>query len=111
MNNLIKEFNELIELIKDSDLYKKYIRLEELVKKSNDINKLVEDIKELQKKIVNLEHKNMSTKDLEEELNKKKVELNLIPLYNDYTESIDELNNMLLIIKNKFDNFIKELLL
>lgn len=107
MNNLIDEFDELLELIKQSDEYKEYVRLKELVSNNEDIKRLTDEIKKIQKSIV----RSKGNKELEKELESKNIELNSIPLYNDYIESIDKLNELLLIVKNKFDSFINELIL
>jgi cell fate (sporulation/competence/biofilm development) regulator YmcA (YheA/YmcA/DUF963 family) len=107
MNNLIDEFDELLELIKQSDEYKEYVRLKELVSNNEDIKRLTDEIKKIQKRIV----RSNGNKVLEKELESKNIELNSIPLYNDYIESIDKLNELLLIVKNKFDSFINELIL
>lgn len=107
MNNEIKsEIDLLILKIKSSDIYKKYIQLEDKVNKCKDIKLLVDDIKILEKKLVKT-----PSLDLEQQLNKKMEELNKMPLYLDYKESLEELNNMLLIVKNRFDKFVYELVL
>lgn len=113
MNDISKDFDELIDLIKDSEIYKEYKKLELKVKKNKDINRLVSIIKKLQKEAVNAEHK--KNYDLLEQKNKeissKNIELNNVPLYNDYVDKMNELNELLVTIKNKFDLFIKELTL
>lgn len=113
MFDIVKDFDELIELIKDSDIYKEYKCIEQQVSINEDIKLLTDEIKALQKEAVNAEYKNNyeKLKLSNEEIKNKYVELYKIPLYNDYIDKIDELNNLLGIIKSKFDSFIKELVL
>jgi cell fate (sporulation/competence/biofilm development) regulator YmcA (YheA/YmcA/DUF963 family) len=111
MNNLTNEFDNLIELIKESEEYIEYERLKKLVSGNSDINRLSSEIKTIQKEIVGLEY---SGKDIFKKsvgLNSKNVELKNIPLYNDYIDAQSRLNSLLLIVKEKFDVFISELVL
>ena len=49
--------------------------------------------------------------ELEELLSKRENELNEIPLYLEYKYKLEELNNMLTIIKNKVELFMKDILI
>ena len=107
MNNEIKaNIDELIIKIKENKVYKDYINLLEQVNNSNVIKELELDIREIQKKLVRT-----PSIQLEEELENKKKELEEIPLYLDYKDALDELNNILLIIQDRFNIFIKDLLI
>jgi len=107
MNNEIKaNIDELIIKIKENKVYKDYINLLEQVNNSNVIKELELDIREIQKKLVRT-----PSIQLEEELENKKKELEEIPLYLDYKDALDELNNILLIIQDRFNLFIKDLLI
>lgn len=107
MNNEIKDgIDSLILEIKKSDIYKKYIDIEDKVNICDDIKKLVNEIKLIEKALVKTPSIN-----LEIELKEKEEALNNIPLYLDYKEQLEELNNMLLIVKNKLDKFVSELVL
>ena len=44
-------------------------------------------------------------------IEQKQAELNDIPIYLDYKDKIEELNNVLLTVKDKFDSFIEELII
>ena len=107
MNNELKyEIDLLITKIKDSEEYKEYLNLLDQLKESELINNLVDEIREINKKSV----KTPSIK-LEEELKLKQKKLNEIPLYQDYIEKLEILNNMLLLVKDKFDKYIETLLI
>ena len=105
-NEIINEINIFVKTIKDSKIYKEYITLLEKVNKSEEIKVLVTDIRNIQKKLV----KNPSI-ELENILKQKQEELNDIPIYLDYKDKIEELNNVLLTVKDKFDSFIEELII
>ena len=49
--------------------------------------------------------------ELEEAISKKEKELNQIPLYLEYKYKLEELNNMLTVIKNKVEVFMKDILI
>ncbi len=104
VNNLVIDgIDELISEIKKSDTYKEYILLLDKVSKSNEINNLTKEIRLLNKQLV----LTPSIK-LEKELKEKEKKLNDIPLYLEFKYKLEELNNILIIIKNKIELFIKE---
>ncbi len=113
MSEINGDIDHLIELIKTNEIYINYIKLEELLSNSDDINILIDEIKKLQKEAVNAEYKQDYEKlnEKEKTLKIKYNELNNVPLYNDYIESKEELNNLLMIIKNKFDSLVDKLVL
>ena len=86
MNNDLKdEIDIFINAIKKSDIYKEYLSILDKVNKSEEIKKIINEIRNIQKQLV----KTPSIK-LEEELNKKKEELNNIPLYLDYKDKYED---------------------
>ena len=105
-DEIINEINIFVKTIKDSKIYKEYITLLGKVNKSEEIKVIVTDIRNIQKKLV----KNPSI-ELENILKQKQAELNDIPIYLDYKDKIEELNNVLLTVKDKFDSFIEELII
>lgn len=105
-NDIIKEMDLVIDKIKSSSEYTNYINILEQVNKSNDIKVLTDEIRKIQKDLIKIP----SIK-LEELLKVKKEELNNIPLYLDYKDKLEVLNNMLLLIKDKCDIYINTLLI
>ena len=61
---MIKEsIDDLFNAIKNSNSYKEYINITNVLKKDTEVNKLVDEIKELQKLSVNLEYKGDNSRD------------------------------------------------
>ena len=94
-----------IDTIKDSDVYKEYLDLSYKVSKCSDINILTKKIKDMEKYLVKY-----PSIEKEDELNNLISELNSIPLYQDYKDKCSELNYILSLVKDKFDNFESDLL-
>jgi cell fate (sporulation/competence/biofilm development) regulator YmcA (YheA/YmcA/DUF963 family) len=111
MDNLKKDVDELIDIIKNTDVYKRYIHITEQMNGSNDINELVAEIKSLQKVAVKEEHKPDSKKvrELDKEINNKIKELNNIPLYAEYIETSKELDDLIKSIKEEIQTYIDKL--
>lgn len=103
-NEVIKEIDLLINAIKDSDEYKKYIDLTNKLDNCDDIKKITNEIKKINKELVRIE-----SVDLINKLKDKELELNSIPLYQDYLEAVKELNYILSLVKDKIDNYIEKL--
>ena len=56
-NEILSKTDELIEMIKKDDLYKRYVLVSKQMKDNEEIMTIISDIKLLQKKAVNLEYK------------------------------------------------------
>ena len=105
-----ESFDELIDAIKASDIYKNYRHILEQVNQNSDINSAVNNIKNLQKKIVKEQHSNNhNILDLEKELNNKKEFLYNIPLYSDYIAASEELNELVNNIENQLQTYLNDL--
>lgn len=105
-NDVIREIELLITEIKESNIYIEYITLLNKVCVSDEIKSLTNEIRNINKQLV----LTPSIK-LEETLKLKEKELNEIPLYLEYKYKLEELNNMLTIIKNKIEIFMKDILI
>ena len=103
---VISKIDTLINTIKSSNEYKEYIELLEKVSLSNEIKELTNEIRLINKKLVLT-----PSVELESLLKEKEKELNEIPLYLEYKYKLEELNNMLTIIKNKVEVFMKDIII
>jgi cell fate (sporulation/competence/biofilm development) regulator YmcA (YheA/YmcA/DUF963 family) len=112
MNDIIKEINELIITIKGTDTYKNYLHILNQVEDSEDINHLVSEIKKLQQDAVKEESINHQDKvlELDKIINSKINELNNIPLYIDYINACNEVNNLLNLTKEKFQTYFDNII-
>ena len=105
-NEVINEIDALVSTIKSSDIYKEYIELLNKVSVSNEIKELTNEIRKINKELVLT-----PSIELEDKLKLKEKELNEIPLYLEYKYKLEELNNMLTVIKNKVEVFMKDILI
>lgn len=103
---VISKIDTLINTIKSSNEYKEYIELLDKVNLSNEIKELTNEIRLINKKLVLT-----PSVELEGLLKEKEKELNEIPLYLEYKYKLEELNNMLTIIKNKVEVFMKDIII
>ena len=94
---MIKEsIDELFNAIYNSSSYKEYINITSALKNDEEINKLVNEIKELQQQSVDLEYKgDISYKEIDKEIDSKVEILNSLPVYQEYLRRMDKFNDML----------------
>ena len=100
---ILNKVLEIIEYIKNTPDYKGYLKAKELLDKDIKLKELIEKIKQTQKLLV-------KTKDLklEKELEKLNQELNNNPLYIEYNNYLNEVNNMLIIFENKINKYFND---
>ena len=99
-DKVLLKVDEIIEYIESSDNYQKYLLIKEKMSNDQEINTLLYEIRHLQKLLANNYNKN-----IENELEEKNKELNSIPLYREYLNILDELNNIFNIIENGLNNY------
>ena len=85
-NDIIKKVDEIIQTIEESTIYQKYLDLKNQIDKNKELKTLINEVRVLQKDIV---HKVKEKDVLENKLN----ELNSHPLYIEYINTLDEINN------------------
>ena len=101
MNNQIEDkINEINNYIMNTSYYKNYLKAKEIISKREDLNLLIDKIKQEQKDII----KNPSKK-LKEELNNNIKILESDITYIEYKNNLIEINNMLAIIENKLNKY------
>jgi cell fate (sporulation/competence/biofilm development) regulator YmcA (YheA/YmcA/DUF963 family) len=107
-NEIFNKIDEIIEYIKKSSHYQKYLLIESKMNNNEDINQLIKEIKLLQKEATHEEYlgSNENANKIDEKIKQKLTELNNIPLYNEYINTVEELNNILLNIKNQIEAYI-----
>lgn len=96
-----EKLEDIIEYIINSIEYKKCIEIKNIMKSNTNINKLINDIKILQKKYI----KNNYDKELKLELNRKEEELNKIPIYVEYNLNLSKVNEMINLVKEELNDY------
>lgn len=107
MENLLNKIDDLVDTIKSSDEYKRYLELEDKVKNNKEIMSLINEVKDIEKSIVNSKSKK-DTESLKKELDNKLTKLESYPLYNEYIELQEEFNNLFGTIKDKLNNYFED---
>ena len=105
VNIMNKELDELVSYIKNTSSYKKCISIKEKMDKNEEICSLVEDIKELQKKYV----KSNYDVSIKKELYKLESRLNSIPIYVEYNNNLEEVNEMIDFVKDELNDYFTDL--
>ena len=100
---ILNKVDEIINLINESDNYKKYLKLKDMLENNKEIMLLISEIKVLQKDIVHHYEK-------KELLKEKQKELDSIPLYREYQNTLDELNITYNIIETTLNNYFNKTL-
>ena len=96
---------EIIEFIKQSDSYKKYLESKSLIENDKEIMNCIENIKKYQKELV----KNKTSKNnLELKIKNCLDFLNTNPTYLEYLNYLDDINNMLNIFENKINKYFED---
>ena len=104
--NIKDKFDEIINLIENSHNYQKYLELKKEMLGNEQINKLINEIKAIQKELVKKEYNHQDFSYEEKEINKRLDILNNIPLYVEYNKYQSLVNEELILIKDKINNYI-----
>lgn len=111
MDNVIKEVENLKQIILDSDEYKEYKRCESVLDKSSEIKNIISKIKDLQKIIINKEDKKEETDKEEIEVQSLYKELDSFKEYRNYIESSRIFNDTLTYIQKEFENYFNQFII
>lgn len=103
---ILNKIDELVTIIKNSDNYKKYNELKNIMENNNNIMSLINNIKKIEQSIVRKEYIKEDTTSLEEKLTQLKKELDTYPIYKEYTYLQEDLNNDFQNIKKIIENSI-----
>lgn len=95
---ILDKIDEIIEVIKSSPNYQKYLSLQEKMNGNQELINLINEVKDLQKAIVN-------GIDKENELKEKMTLLENNPLYREYNNTVNDINNEFAIVENTLNNY------
>ena len=95
---VLNKVDEIIQTIENSPVYQKYLDLRKQIDNNKELKMLINEVRVLQKDIV---HHVKDKKELDEKLS----ELNTHPLYIEYINTLDEINNIYGIIESDLNNY------
>ena len=105
-NNVVNKQN-IID--KNSNEYKEYINIVNILKENKEVNNLIEEIKSLEKKATKLEYeKNKEYIEIDKQIEEKTKVLNSNKEYQEYLSKLKAFNNTLLASSSLLDQYIEE---
>ncbi len=100
---------ELFNSIENSDLYKEYLKMRDILSQDEEIKKIIDEIKELEKQATYLENIGDSKyKEIDEEIKKKANELNNNQVYQEYLNKMEAFNDELAISSKMIEKYVEE---
>ena len=100
---------KLFKSIENSKSYQEYLKMKDILSKDNNIKKIIDEIKELEKQATYLEYiGDDKYKEIDLEIKKKADTLNDNPVYQEYLNRMDEFNDELAISTNMIEKYIQE---
>lgn len=108
-NIILSKIDEIINIIKDSGEYKKYIEVSRKMIDNKDIMNLIDEVKLLQKKLVKEQILGNDITSIDEEINKRINELEEYPIYLEYTYLQEDLDNSISLVKTNIENYINNI--
>ena len=105
VNIMNKELDELVSYIKNTSSYKNCISIKKKMDENEEICSLIEKIKSLQKKYV----KSNYDDSIKEELDKLEFKLNSIPIYVEYNNNLEKVNEMIDLVKDELNDYFTDL--
>ena len=103
MNEISNKVGELVDLIKQSDDYQEYISLMNIMKEDKDINFLIKEIKDSQKKIMKLKSLGEDYSSYDELIKKDLDRLGTFPIYVEFSSLQEKLNTSFQVIKESIE--------
>ncbi len=104
MNKEILEcVDKIVAYIKNTSSYQGYLKTRELLDKDMELKKIIADVKRYQQMLV----KKKDT-EIEKKLDSLIEQLNNSPLYLEYNNYLEEINNMLIIFENKINKYFND---
>ena len=108
-NKILTKTDEIIDIIKNSEEYQKYIEVSNKMKDNKEIMNLINEIKTLQKKLVKEKSVGNDISSIDDEINKKLKCLEDYPIYLDYIYLQEDLNNSITLVKTSIENYINNI--
>lgn len=107
-NKVLNKIDEIIDYIKESKTYKRFLLVEEQMNNNDELMNLINEIKSIQQELVKKEEMDLDTTDLNNKYQVLKDELYSYPIYNEYNELLEELDNTYQEIKIVIEKYLNE---
>ena len=91
---ILTKIDELVNIIKSEENYIRYEKITNQMKSNSTIIELINEIKQLNKKLINLQYKNIDTTEIEDKIKEKENFLNSMPIYLEYKYLQEDLDNL-----------------
>lgn len=104
----MSEIDQLIDMIKNNESIKRYQRLEKLLNENQDLKEKLEDLKSIQKTLVQKKTYGQDTSQIEATYHQKLEETHLFPLLSEYLSLQEEINDMIQQIAFIIENGINQ---
>ena len=100
---------DLFNSIENSSLYKRYMEMNNILSKDENIKKILDEIKELEKEATYLENIGDDRyREVDEEIKRKAEILNNNYIYQEYLNSMNEFNDELSISSKMIEKYVEE---
>lgn len=100
---------ELFNSIENSDLYKRYKQISDILGKDREIKKILDEIKELEKEATYLENIGDDRyKEVDEEIKRKADILNNNYVYQEYLNSMNDFNDEISMSSKMIEKYVEE---
>lgn len=106
MEELNKELDSLIVYIKNTYEYKECIKIRKQMYLNDELMKLIDEVKSLQKKYIKSNYDDK----VGEKLEQKNNELLSIPIYVQYNQMLDKVNEMIDYVKDSLNDYFYNLM-
>lgn len=104
------KIEELFETIMTSQEYQEYQKILNIINKDKKLSSLIKEIKKLNKQATILEYNgNPKYKEIDKKIKQKTIILNNNPLYNEYKNKMNTLNDILATSSNIIQKYIDEI--
>ena len=108
-DKILNKTDEIIDIIRESDEYKKYLQVSNKMKNHEEIMNLINEIKSLQKQLVKDKSLNRDITNIDNEINKKLKQLEEYPIYLEYIYLQEDLDNSIQLVKEGIENYINSI--
>lgn len=108
-NIILSKVEEIVNIIKNSNEYKKYMEVSNKMKNNKEIMNLIDEVKSLQKKLVKEQSLGNDISLIDEEINKKLKQLEEHPIYLEYTYLQEDLDNSISLVKTSIEKYINNI--